>query len=141
MNRLNTIRNILTKLRNIIGQLEFQRVIAILSYYIKGLIRRIGMHHVFLMGAGLAFSLFTCLVPLILILFSVLGIILEIPEIEQQANNFIDTLVPYQESAKLVKDVLYSRIVEFKLFKTLAVMCIALQRTRPSFIPLSSMHC
>ena len=42
-------------------------------HYVWGLYLRTDEHHLFLMGGGLAFSLFVCIVPFVLIVFAVLG--------------------------------------------------------------------
>ncbi len=97
-----------------------QKIKSSLVYYVAGLYHRIGDHNVFLMGGGLTFSFVTCIIPFILIMFSILGRLLEIPQIEQQITSFTENLIPYPESATFVKSILLNRIAEFKQFKTLA---------------------
>ena len=77
-------------------------------------------HHVFLMSGGLAFSIFTCIIPFVLVLFSVLGNLLEIPSVEGQIRLFINNAIPYPESSKLIQDFVFERIHEFTILKTLA---------------------
>ncbi|MCB2201797.1 YihY/virulence factor BrkB family protein [bacterium] len=89
-------------------------------YYATGLNDRLFEHHVFLNAGGLAFSLFVCILPLILIVFSGLGVILERPQIVQEINSFIDSVIPYQEYAEFIKDLVSSRIREFTLYKNVA---------------------
>jgi len=98
----------------------FQRSSEFFSYYLQGLSHRIDEHHVFLISGGLAFSIFTCIVPFILIIFSILGMLLESPAVETQINAFIDTFIPYQKTGEIVKEIISSRLMEFKIFKTLA---------------------
>ncbi len=100
--------------------LMFKKVKDFLSYYFIGLFKRLDEHHVFLAGSGLAFSLIICVLPLILIVFSILGILLETSPIKHQINTFIDTIIPYQESAEYFKEIICSRINEFQIFKTIS---------------------
>ncbi len=72
------------------------------------------------MGGGLAFSIFVCIIPLILIFFSLAGAILERPSITEDINLFIDNIIPYTDYADFVKDKVLARIDEFKLYRNLA---------------------
>lgn len=98
----------------------YHKAISAAVYYIQGLYKRIDRDNVFLMGGGLTFSFLTCIIPLILILFAIVGRLLEVPQIEQQINSFIEQAIPYRESAVFVKSIVLNRIIEFKHFKTLA---------------------
>ncbi len=90
------------------------------SHYFGGLYRRIGDHHALLLGGGLAFSVFICVVPLVLIVFSVLGEVLQAASVKEQVTAFIDTIIPYPEYAEYVKGVIFSRIDEVITHKKLA---------------------
>lgn len=89
-------------------------------YYIKGLYHRVDDDNTFLLGGGLTFSFVTCIIPFILILFSILGKLLEVPEVENQINTFVEKIIPYKESAGFVKSIVHARITEFRQFRTLA---------------------
>jgi len=89
-------------------------------YYLKGLYDRAAADHIFLLSGGLSFSLFTCILPLILILFSLFGILLELPGVKLQVNQFLVALIPYPESADFIKDIIFSRIDDFRIFKTIS---------------------
>jgi membrane protein len=89
-------------------------------HYLGGLYNRFDDHHVFLLAGGLAFSLFVCLVPMVLIVFSVVGALLEKPSVSDEINAFIDRLIPYQDYADFVKEKVFDRVNEFKLYKSLA---------------------
>lgn len=91
-----------------------------LKHYLGGLYKRADEHHIFLFGGGLAFSLFLCIIPFVLIIFSILGSVLQAESIEQQINTFIDTIVPYKEYADYARQIVFSRIAEFIEYKTLA---------------------
>jgi membrane protein len=91
-----------------------------LRHYFGGLYKRVDEHHVFLFGSGLAFSLFLCIIPFMLIIFSILGSVLEAQSVETQINNFINTVIPYKEYADYAHQVIFSRIAEFIEYKTIA---------------------
>ena len=87
-----------------------------LCHYLGGLYHRVDEHHVFLLSGGLAFSLFVSIVPLVLILFSVLGSESLKPEI----NTFIDRMIPYESYAEFVKELVFSRVEAFSKYKNVA---------------------
>ncbi len=91
-----------------------------LKYYWVGLFGRFDEHHVFLFGGALAFSIFLCIVPLVLIVFSILGNILESGSLERQIGAMISKMIPYSDSAAFVKRVISSRIEEVVTYKELA---------------------
>ncbi len=89
-------------------------------YYVRGLYERVDEHHIFLMGSGLAFSLFICIVPLVLIVFFVLGYILQKPSVASEINLFIEKAIPYAEYAAYIKLKVFARMQEFTLYKGIA---------------------
>jgi len=91
-----------------------------LRYYFGGLYHRIDEDHVFLSAAGLAFSLFVCIVPFVLIVFSVLGIVLEASSVEREIVSYVDKFIPYEQYAFFVKEVIFSRLEEFRIYKNIA---------------------
>jgi membrane protein len=91
-----------------------------LKHYLGGLYKRADEHHVFLFGSGIAFSLFLCIIPFVLIIFSILGSVLRAESVERQISAFIDTLVPYKEYADYARQAIFSRMSEFIKYKTLA---------------------
>lgn len=90
------------------------------KHYFGGLYNRTDRHHIFLLAGGLAFSLFVCIIPLILIIFSVVGVLLEKPAVSNEINNFIDRVIPYEDYASFVKEKVFARMDEFRLYKSLA---------------------
>jgi membrane protein len=90
------------------------------KHYFGGLYNRIEDHHVFLNAGGLAFSLFICIIPFILIIFAVLGRILESNEMQYQINVLVDTIIPYDQYSEFVKKIIFTRINEVIEYKTLA---------------------
>lgn len=89
-------------------------------YYLRGLFSRIGEDHIFLLGAGIAFLFFICCVPLVLIVFSVLGHVLENEAVTRNINAFIDTMIPYAGPAEAVRSILFERLREVKNFRNIA---------------------
>ncbi|MFC2133481.1 YihY/virulence factor BrkB family protein [Bacteroidota bacterium] len=89
-------------------------------FYISGLLHRLDEHHVFLSGGGIAFSLLISVIPFVLIIFAVLGNIIDVSTVEAQVNTLIDTIIPYPEAAAYTKRFILSRIPEVIEYKTLA---------------------
>ena len=71
-----------------------KKIVSFIKHYFEGLYTRFGIHHTFLFSGGLAFSLFTCIIPLVLIVFWVLGNFLNSKEMELQIITIINTLIP-----------------------------------------------
>jgi len=80
-----------------------------LGHYFGGLYQRIGEDHLFLLGGGLAFSLFVCIVPFVLIIFFAVGKVLEASSVKEPLEFLIDTIIPYEGQASFVKQTLFSR--------------------------------
>ncbi len=99
---------------------HWQKTGAFLKHYFGGLYNRTDQHHLFLFSGGLAFSLFTCIIPLILIVFWILGNFLSSEEMELQIINFINTVIPYSEYADFVKQIIFSRVEEVIELKNVA---------------------
>jgi membrane protein len=99
---------------------SFRKVKDFSKHYFGGLLSRIGEHHVFLLAGGLAFSLFVCIIPFILIIFALLGSFLGSSNIQYQVNVLIDTIIPYVKYSAFVKQIIFSRITEFVRYKNIA---------------------
>ena len=98
----------------------FNKLKVFVTHYFGGLYNRIDDHHVFLNASGLAFELFLCIIPFILIIFAVLGSILASNNIQYQINLLIDTIIPYEEYSEFVKKIIFTRINEVIEYKTIA---------------------
>lgn len=96
------------------------KVWSFIKHYFGGLYDRIDRHHVFLLSGGLAFSLFTCIIPLVLIAFWILGNFLSSEEMELQIINLINTVIPYDQYAEFTKQIIFSRVYEVVEFKNAA---------------------
>lgn len=90
------------------------------KHYFGGLYYRLDDHNVFLLGGGLAFSLFVCIVPFVLIIFAVLGLVLDSTYMQYQVNLLIDTVIPYYQYSEFVKKVIFTRISEVIEYKNIA---------------------
>ncbi len=90
------------------------------KHYMGGLIRRADEHHVFLLAGGLAFSLFVCIIPFFLIMFYILGNILNSQSMQAQVNAAINTIIPYAKYADFVKNIVFTRIGEVVKYKNIA---------------------
>jgi membrane protein len=99
---------------------HWQAKAGFLKHYFGGLYDRTDRHHLFLFSGGLAFSLFTCIIPLILIVFWILGNFLSSEEMELQIITFINTVIPYSEYAEFVKQIIFSRVEEVIELKNVA---------------------
>lgn len=91
-----------------------------LKFYSRGIYERVGENHVFLFGGGLAFSIIICMVPFVLIIFYLLGRILESATVSQQIDLFIDTVIPYVQYSNRVKLILHTRADEVIAYKNIA---------------------
>lgn len=90
------------------------------GHYVGGLYQRIDKHHVFLLSSGLAFSVFVCVIPLVLIIFAALGIVLEKPAIRDEIILFIEHAIPQKDYAHFIEELVFSRVDEFVIYKNLA---------------------
>lgn len=126
-------KNITGKIKQTRGYIYFRRVrlsinqIRIIKklrsfsrHYFVGLYNRIDDHHIFLLGGGLAFSLFVCIIPFVLIIFALLGNILDSNYMQFQINYFIDTIIPYYTYSEFVKKIIFSRINEVIEYRNVA---------------------
>jgi membrane protein len=104
------------KFRNAAILSIIEKVREFFKYYIIGLFNKADQDHVMLMGGGLAFSTFICTIPLVLIVFSILGLVFEEPAIERQLYTFILKIIPYKLYTDFIMDSLRSRLDEFKIF-------------------------
>lgn len=99
---------------------EFKKINDFIRHFAGGLIDRAGRRHLFLMAGGLAFSLFVCIVPFVLIIFAVLGNILEKPSIANEIHAFIYKMIPYRAYSVKLEEIVFNRVDEFTIYKNLA---------------------
>ena len=99
---------------------RWKKIVAFFKHYFGGLYNRFDTHHIFLFSGGLAFSLFTCIIPLVLIVFWILGNFLNSEEMELQIITLINTVIPYDDYANFTKDIIFNRVYEVIEFKNIA---------------------
>lgn len=109
-----------TGTKNLIKIPDYKSTKEFLKHYFIGIYDRADQHHIFLFGGGLAFSLFSCIIPFILIIISILGMILEASSIENQITTFINTVIPYRAYSDYAKKIIFSRIAEVIEYKSIA---------------------
>ena len=95
----------------------YRRIRLFLSYYLGGLYRRVDQHHYFLLAGGLAFSIFVCIVPLVFVVFAVLGHILETTAVERQIGLVIHRAIPYQDEAGFIEGIVLERTAELVTYR------------------------
>jgi membrane protein len=98
----------------------WNKFVVFFKHYFGGLYIRFDTHHIFLFAGGLAFSLFVCIIPFVLIIFWLLGNFLSSAEVEAQIVTLIDTVIPYDEYANFVKNIIFKRVYEVVEFKNIA---------------------
>jgi len=89
------------------------RIWRTVRYYIVGLYQRIDDSHLLLQAGGLAFALAVCIIPILLIVFSILGAVLAQPSIEGQIDAFIAKVIPYSDYADYVTELVMTRVSDF----------------------------
>lgn len=104
----------------IISVKTFRRITAFTDHYIGGLLHSIHSGHLFLSAAGVAYSIIISIIPLVLLIFSVLGSIIDPSTIEEQVNTAINEIIPHHASAEYLKRFILSRIPEVMQYKSLA---------------------
>ena len=99
---------------------DFQGIKNFLWYYIRGISRKVNSHHDFLLAGGLTFSIFTCIIPFVLIIFAISGMILENPQVGDKIDSLIQRAIPYENYADYVKKAVVKIMEEFKGHKKIA---------------------
>lgn len=97
-----------------------KRIKSILSHFPGGLYHRTGEHHVFLFASGISFSVFLCVMPFVLIIFAIVGRIVDSGELQDSVNHYIIGIIPYEEYADFVIRFVGLRIGEFIAFRSVA---------------------
>jgi len=104
----------------IISVKTFRTIASFSDHYVGGLIRSLSSGHLFLSAAGIAFSIIISAIPLVLLIFSVLGSIIDPSTIEEQVNTAINEIIPHHDSAEYLKKFILLKIPEVVEFKSLA---------------------
>ncbi len=89
---------------------QYRKILAFLNHYVVGLFKRIDEHHIFLSGGGIAFSLILSTIPILLLVFALLGNIIDPTSIEDNLSKLISTVIPYPEYAKFTTQAIMRRM-------------------------------
>lgn len=89
---------------------QYRKFLSFLNHYFIGLFKRIDEHHIFLSGGGIAFSLILSTIPILLLIFAVLGNIINPVTIEDNLSKLIYTVIPYPEYADFTTSAIMRRI-------------------------------
>jgi len=90
-----------------------------LKFYSVNIYEKMDSHHAFIFASGMTYSILLCIIPMVLITFSVLGSILESQELLIQISLMIDDMIPVFDYSDKIKEILFERIGEFIKYKTL----------------------
>jgi membrane protein len=90
-----------------------------LKFYSVNIYEKMDSHHAFIFASGMTYSILLCIIPMVLITFSVLGSILESQELLIQISLMIDDMIPVSDYSDKIKEILFERIGEFIKYKTL----------------------
>lgn len=89
-------------------------------HYIVGLINGADQREVFFSAGGLAYSFIITTIPINLVLFSILGMVLDSATIQSQITNLIDAFIPYPEVADKARSIIINRSEEVIQYRTIA---------------------
>ncbi len=112
--------SIIKKLFRITSKDNLKYFIELFKHYIIKLFMRLDTHDVFLSGGGISFSMLLTIIPITLIIFSILGNIIDPETVESQVRTFIDTMIPYPAYASYVTKIIISRVPEVVEYKDIA---------------------
>ncbi|MFH1195058.1 MAG: YihY/virulence factor BrkB family protein [bacterium] len=116
MNRFKIIR----KASRLCSIPLLKKFIEFFKYYVITLLVRADSRHIYLTGAGVSFSLLLSVIPLVLLVFSILGSIIGIDVIQENVAKLIDMIIPYKQYAEYTKQAILSRITGVIEYTTIA---------------------
>ena len=99
---------------------RYRKILQSLNHYVIGLLKRLDEHHIFLAGAGIAFSLILSTIPILLLLFALLGKFIDPLTIQDNISKIITTMIPYPEYAEFIKIAILKRVPEVYQYSTTA---------------------
>jgi membrane protein len=95
------------------------RLVSSIWYYVSGLYRSFGEHHMLIMSGGIAYSLLLSLIPMIAVIVAVLGAVLSRTQLEGELYALVLKAIPAPENALPVIMFLQQRVAEFSQHQTL----------------------
>jgi len=90
-----------------------------LKFYIVSIYEKMDKHHAFIFASGMTYNILLCIIPMVLIIFSVLGSILQSQELLIHISLMIDEMIPISDYSDKIKEILFERLGEFIKYKTL----------------------
>jgi len=90
-----------------------------LKFYVVNIYEKMDRHHAFIFASGMTYNILLCIIPMVLIIFSVLGSILQSQELLIQISLMIDDIIPIYDYSDKIKEILFERIGEFIKYKAL----------------------
>lgn len=91
-----------------------------LKYYFTGVYQIIENDNLFLMSSAITFNILTCIIPLIFIIFSIIGNILSYEVVQTKIFMFVENIIPYESTARYIEQIIDERVKEFVNFKKTA---------------------
>lgn len=90
------------------------------KHYFGGLYTRTEQNHLFLFASGVAFSIFICMVPFVLMMTWLLSNFLDYDSLRFQLTTLVNALIPYDTYADFVLNIIFARIDELIRYKNVA---------------------
>lgn len=90
------------------------------KHYFGGLYNRTEQNHLFLFASGIAFLIFICMIPFVLIMSWLLGNFLDFESLHFQLTTLVNALIPYDTYADFILDIIFARIDELIRYKNVA---------------------
>lgn len=85
---------IYSHIQNFSTYILIKKYVLICRYYIYKLILRFDLDHIWIMSSGIAFNFLLCIVPFLLILFTILGLYLDSTVTIERLNENLNNLIP-----------------------------------------------
>ncbi|MBS1493842.1 MAG: YihY/virulence factor BrkB family protein [Bacteroidetes bacterium] len=85
---------ILDRIQDFRKYLRIKRIYVTVRYYVIKLINRFELDHIWIMSSGVAFNFLLCIVPFLLILFTILGLYLDRSVSIEKLNDNLNHLIP-----------------------------------------------
>jgi len=82
------------KIQDFRQYLRVKRIYVTIRYYVLKLILRFEIDHIWIMSSGIAFNFLLCIVPFLLILFTILGLYLDSSDTISRLNENLNNLIP-----------------------------------------------
>ncbi|MCH9031609.1 MAG: YihY/virulence factor BrkB family protein [candidate division Zixibacteria bacterium] len=90
------------------------------GHYLGGLWSAAEKRHLFLLSGGLTFWIFLSVIPFALILYWIVGLIVQSGDVQASIDAYVDALIPYSEYAGWAKNFIFARVVELEAYKGIA---------------------